>query len=256
MTGIDRRGDTPMGPPWPVDVLADLHAGALDPAVSDDLWPRVRHDPDALAVLAALDATRAELAGVAARPAPPMPEHLAARLDAAVAAEARTAFRPPAPPPVAPPTAPVVDLAKARKRRNQRWGWAAGALAAAAAVAVVVIAVPRGGSPVTGEAAAPPQQLTAGQLNGATLASALGRSDYGPLSDQGRRSACLTANHVTGQPVGGMRVTLNGEPGVLMVLTTGQTARYRLLVVGRNCAAGTPDELANVVVGGLPAPTR
>ncbi|HKN95701.1 MAG TPA: hypothetical protein VJX10_01190, partial [Pseudonocardiaceae bacterium] len=75
MTGIDRRGDAPMGPPWPVDVLADLHAGALDPAVSDDLWSRVRRDPDAVTVLAALDATRAELAGVAARPAPPMPEH-------------------------------------------------------------------------------------------------------------------------------------------------------------------------------------
>ena len=35
MTGIDRRGDTPMGPPWPVDVLADLHAGAFDAAVSE-----------------------------------------------------------------------------------------------------------------------------------------------------------------------------------------------------------------------------
>jgi hypothetical protein len=254
MTGIDRRGDTPMGPPWPVDVLADLHAGALDPAVSDDLWSRVRHDPDALAVLAALDATRAELAGVVARPAPPMPEHLAARLDAVIAAEARTAYRQPAAP--VPPPAPVADLARARRRRNQRWGWAAGALVAAAAVAVVVIAVPRGASPVTGEAAAPPQQLSSGQLTGTTVASAIGRSDYGPLSDQGRRSTCLTANHVTGQPVGGMRVTLDGEPGILMVLTTGQTARYRLLVVGPGCAAGTPDELANVVVGGLPAPTR
>ncbi|HKN97013.1 MAG TPA: hypothetical protein VJX10_07855, partial [Pseudonocardiaceae bacterium] len=131
-----------------------------------------------------------------------------------------------------------------------------GALVAAAAVAVVVFAVPHGGSPVTGEAAAPPQHLNSGQLNGATLAAAIGRADYGPLTDRARRTACVAANHVTGQPVGGTQVVLDGKPGVLMVLTTGQTARYRLLVVGPDCAAGTPAELANVVVGGLPAPTR
>ncbi|HEX9334245.1 MAG TPA: hypothetical protein VF892_00105, partial [Pseudonocardiaceae bacterium] len=82
MTGIDRRGDTPMGPPWPVDVLADLHAGALDDAVARELWPRVRQDPAAVAVLDALDATRAELSGLAASPSIPMPARFAARLDA------------------------------------------------------------------------------------------------------------------------------------------------------------------------------
>ena len=84
MTGIDRRGDTPMEPPWPVDVLADLHAGVLDTTVSDALWPRVRRDPEAVAVLDALAATEAELAGLATI-TPAMPAHLAARLDAALA---------------------------------------------------------------------------------------------------------------------------------------------------------------------------
>ncbi|HEX5404220.1 MAG TPA: hypothetical protein VFX16_18175 [Pseudonocardiaceae bacterium] len=251
MTGIDRRGDTPMGPPWPVDVLAELHAGALDPSVSEALWSRVRDDPDAVAVLDALDATRAELAGLTAKQSPLMPEHVAARLDAALAAEARAMLP-------APVRAPVVDLAAARRRRTQRWGWAAGALVAAAAVAAVVIAVPRGGTPVQGVAAPPPQQLTSGRLNGATLAAALGRSDYGALSDPAVRAACLTANHQdpNRQPAGAMRVTLDGKPGELFVLTTGQTAQYRLLVVGDDCAAGRPDLLADTVVGGLPQPTR
>jgi hypothetical protein len=250
MTGIDRRGDTPMGPPWPVDVLADLHAGAFDPSVSERLWPQVRHDPDAVAVLEALDATRAELAGLATQGSPLLPEHVAARLDAALAAEARAMFTP--------VPAPVVDLAAARRRRTQRWGWAAGALVAAAAVAVVVIAIPRVGSPGQGIAASPAQQLTSGQLNGATLAAAIGRTDYGALSDPAVRAACLTANHLDPNqtPAGAMRVTLDGKPGELLVLTTGTTARYRLLVVGDDCAAGQPDLLADTVVVGLPQPTR
>jgi hypothetical protein len=283
MTGIDRRGDTPMGPPWPVDVLADLHAGVYDGAVSDELWPRVRHDPGALGVLDALDATRAELSGLAAAPAPRMPPEFAARLDAAIAAEAHTMVTAPAPrrpldqpparqPPPGPapvPQAPVVDLARVRKRRGQRRGWVAGVLVAAVAVAVVVLALPHGGRPLQGVAepppttsgagnGGPPQALTSGQLGSVGLASAIGRTDYGPLADPARRAACLAANHQDPNqtPAGAMRVTLNGRPGVLLVLTTGRTAQYRLLVVGPDCAAGRPDQLADTVVGGVPPTTR
>jgi len=93
MTGIDRRGDAPMGPPWPVDVLADLHAGVLDAALADQLWPRVRQDPEAVAVLDALDATRAETERPGRRAiGPRCRPHLAARLDAAIAVEAVTRF--------------------------------------------------------------------------------------------------------------------------------------------------------------------
>ncbi|HEY0805544.1 MAG TPA: hypothetical protein VGD84_10780 [Pseudonocardiaceae bacterium] len=264
MTGIDRRGDAPMGPPWPVDVLADLHAGVLDAAFADQLWPRVRQDPDAVAVLDALDATRAELSGLAVAPSAPMPAHLAARLDAAIAVEAGTRFGTPiqAPQRIAvapPPVAPVLDLARARKKRNQRLGWVTGGLVAAAAVAIAVISIPRGTSGTGGQAVAQPPTLHSGQLNGTTLTAAIGRTDYGPLTDPTRRAGCLAAN---GQdpnqtPAGAMRVTLDGKPGVLMVLTTGQLAQYRLLVVGPNCAAGTPDLLANTVIGGVPtSPTH
>ncbi len=262
MTGIDRRGDTPMGPPWSDDLLADLHGGALDAASAGRLWPVVRHDPAAASVLDALDATRAELAGLTTR-AVPMPDRFAARLDAAIAAEARSRPQVPvqtgpqrsAPPPVAP--APVVDLAKARQRRNKRLGWVGGALVAAAAVAVAVIAIPHGGTSVTGVAAAPPQALTSGQLGTTTLSAAIGRADYGPLSDQATRAACLSANgqDPNQSPAGALQVTLDGKPGTLLVLPTGRTAQFRLLVVGPACAANRPDQLADTVVGGIPVVT-
>lgn len=268
MTGIDRRGDTPMGPPWPLDVLADLHAGVLDDAAV--LLPRARQDPDASAVLDALDATRAELSGLADRPAPPMPERFAARLDAAIAAETRAMFPAPRQPAAPEQVAPVVDMAAARKRRNQRLGWGVGTLVAAAAVAAVaIIAIPHGHQPIGGVAAPPPttgvgtpaggaQALTGRQLNTATAIAAIGRTDYGPLADPARRSACLAAN---GQdpnrtPAGAMQVTLDGKPGTLLVLTTGRTAQFRLLVVGPDCAAGHPDQLADAVIGGVTPTTR
>lgn len=255
MTGIDRRPDAPMGPPWPVDLLADLHAGVLEPQVAEQLWPRVRQDPDAVAVLDALDATRAELSGLSAATLIPMPAHLAARLDAAIAVEAGTRFSTQIAAGTPPRPAPIVDLARARRTRNQRLGWVAGALVAAAAVAVAVISIPRG-TIGPGSAQAAPAQLHSGHINGATLTAALGRTDYGPLTDPARRAGCLAAN---GQdpnqtPAGAMQVTLDGRPGVLMVLTTGQLARYRLLVVGPNCATGTPDRLAETDIGGVPPP--
>jgi hypothetical protein len=109
-----------------------------------------------------------------------------------------------------------------------------------------------------GSGDSPPEALTGGQLGSAALAAAIGRTDYGPLRDPAKRAACLTANHQDPNqtPAGAMQVTLDGRPGTLMVLTTGRTAQYRLLVVGPGCAAGTPDPLADTVVGGVPPTTR
>jgi hypothetical protein len=136
---------------------------------------------------------------------------------------------------------------------------------------VVVIAIPHGGTPGTGiaapppttaggnpDAGGPPEALTGGQLGSTALAAAIGRTDYGPLKDPSKRAACLTANHLDPNqtPAGAMQVTLNGKPGTLMVLTTGQTAQYRLLVVGPDCADGNADQLADTVVGGVPPTTR
>lgn len=288
MTGKQRRGDTPMGPPWSVDVLADLHAGVFEDAESEHLWPLVQADPAAREVLAALDAAVADLRGfaelTAGLPAEPMPAEFAARLDAAIGAEVANraapapqatpqSFAQPATAPPAPPSgaARVVDLAAARRRRNRQLGWAGGILATAAAVAaaVLIVVAPHGGT--TGNpVAAPPsngagatagggEALSSGGLNLNVAIGALNRSDYGPLDTPQKRAACLAANGLdpNRQPAGGARVTLDGKPGVLMVLTTGQLARFRLLVVGPDCATGNPDTLANTVVGGASSsPTR
>ncbi|HEX3791302.1 MAG TPA: hypothetical protein VHW44_25795 [Pseudonocardiaceae bacterium] len=272
MTGMQRQEGTPTGPPWPVEMLADLHAGVLDQAVADELWPLVRADPDAREVLAALDATLDDLAdfGHLSKLTPtPMPAEFAARLDAALALEVATMAAPTAP---EAPVAAVVDLAAARKRRTRQVGWGAGIVAAAAAVvAVLLVVLPNSSTPGGSNVAAPPPRQTSSAapvalgsaLGPQALTVALGRSDYGPFADPKKLAACLSAN---GQdpnrtPAGAAQVTLGGKPGVLLVLTTGQTAQFRLLVVGADCAAGNPATLANAVVGGItglptPVPTK
>src|SRR5207248_6897432 len=126
MTDESRGIGGTIGPPWSVDVLAALHAGVLDDARAAELWPLVDADPEARAILDALDATQPDLASLAAVPAPPMPAEFAARLDAALAAEAAATFpeqrTAAAPRPAGPGNAPVVDLAAARRRRNKRIG--------------------------------------------------------------------------------------------------------------------------------------
>lgn len=71
-----------------VETLADLHAGALDDAETRRLMSHVRRCESCTAVLDALTAVQADLAAL---PPEPMPAHVAARIDAALAAEAAAA---------------------------------------------------------------------------------------------------------------------------------------------------------------------
>lgn len=71
-----------------VETLADLHAGALDDAEARRLVAHVRRCESCTAVLDALTAVQADLAAL---PPVPMPAHVAARIDAALAAEAAAA---------------------------------------------------------------------------------------------------------------------------------------------------------------------
>lgn len=276
MTGIERpHGGVPDGPPWSVDLLADLHAGALEDSVAAQLWPRVRADAEANAVLDALDATTADLATLADLPTPRMPDDVAVRIEAALAEEARAAGRPvPAPAPTqSPGIAPVVDIGEARRRRNRRLGWGSGILVAAAAAVGLIVAVLPGTTPSPGTGVAapppgstgatPPEALTSGQLDAGLVSRATGKSDYGPFGDPAKRSACLAANRLDPDetPAGGMQVTLDGRRGTLMVLPTGKLAQFRLLVVGPDCSAGHPSTIADTVIGGIsglpvPPPTR
>ncbi|HKR49398.1 MAG TPA: hypothetical protein VJT72_07425, partial [Pseudonocardiaceae bacterium] len=83
-----------------------------------------------------------------------------------------------------------------------------------------------------------PLVLSSGDLSGA-LEHALGARDYGPLSQPEALQRCLAANNVpvADKPLGAREVTLDGRPGVLLVLPTPQIGQFRLLVVDPHCVA-------------------
>lgn len=261
MTDESRGIGGTIGPPWSVDVLADLHAGVLDDVRAAELWPLVNADPEARAILDALDATQADLASLAAAPAPPMPAEFAARLDAALAAEAAATFprqrTAAAPEQTGPGNAPVVDLAAARRRRNKRIGWAAGVLtAAAAAVVAVTVAIPNT-SPQSGTpnvAAPPPSGPSVGSDGSgaqALVGRAVGVRDFGPLQNEDRLDACIAAAGLDPKvrPEGIRPVNVGGKAGVMIILTTGKLAQFRLVAFGADCGPGNPAVLFDKVVG-------
>ncbi|WP_410609003.1 hypothetical protein [Amycolatopsis sp. lyj-109] len=263
MTDESRGIGGTIGPPWSVDVLADLHAGVLDDTQAAELWPLVNADPEARAILDALDATQADLASLADAPAPPMPAEFAARLDAALAAEAAAAFRErpqgatQAPRQAGPGDAPVVDLAAARRRRNKRLGWAAGVLtAAAAAVVAVTVAIPdTAQQPGTPDVAAPaptgPSVGGDGAGAQALVGKAIGVRDFGPLQNEDRLDACIAAAGLDPKvrPEGIRPVNVGGKAGVMIILTTGKLAQFRLVAFGADCGPGNPAVLFDKVVG-------
>ncbi|MEV6917004.1 hypothetical protein AB0M83_18685 [Amycolatopsis sp. NPDC051106] len=261
MTDESRGIGGTVGPPWSVDVLADLHAGVLDDARAAELWPLVDADPEARAILDALDATQADLASLADAPAPPMPAEFAARLDAALAAEAAAKFpgqrTAPAPQQAGSGDAQVVDLAAARRRRNKRLGWAAGVLtAAAAAVVAVTIAIPgTSQQPGTPNVAAPPPSGPSVGNDGsgaqALIGKAVGVRDFGPLRTEDKLDACIAAAGLDPKvrPEGIRPVNVGGKAGVMIILTTGKLAQFRLVAFGADCGPGHPAVLFDKVVG-------
>jgi hypothetical protein len=253
MTDSTRGTGAAHGPPWSVDVLADLHAGALDAKQSAALWQQVNRDPDAQAVLAALDSVRRDLDELGDAPVEPMPAHFAAQLEAALANE--TAITRPAQPGVA----PVMDMAAARRKRNRRMGWAAGALtAAAAAAAVAFIALPgdteTGGTPVAGATQKTSSEVAPGgtpplALRGDNLGPAIGgltgREDFGPMGDEQGFKDCLSGHGIEDpQVIGAREVTLDGAKGVAALLARGEgNARFRLVIVEPTCTRDEPGKL-------------
>jgi len=253
MTDSTRGTGAAPGPPWSVDVLADLHAGALDARQSAALWAQVNHDPEAQAVLAALDGVRRDLDAFGDAPFEPMPAHFAAQLDAAIAAEA--AKTRPAQKLQQQGVAPVVDMSTARRRRNRRAGWAAGILtAAAAAAAVTFVALPgsqeTGGTPEAGgnttfqqdpgntnpSGDEPPIALEGNNVP--ATSALLGHKDYGPLDDEQGLKSCLSDLGIGEKQVMGSReVTLDGTQGVGALLAGGENGhRYRLVIVDAGCS--------------------
>jgi hypothetical protein len=242
MSGEQRRPGVPQGPPWALDLLADLHAEALDADTARELSPLVRRDPAAAEILAGLDATRHDMAAL-----PPlrMPDEVTDRICTALATEAESA-------------APVVELDPVRRRRR-RLGWAASALAAAAAVLAVLIISPmlRTSHQVTStpEAlpSAPPMTFSGGNihLDRTQLTEALHSRQYAPtLSDPRTLQGCLRANSATAQPIGAQTVSLDGRTAQMLILPTGAIGRFRVLVVGLDCGPGHPAAVSDDTFGG------
>ncbi|GAA3023354.1 hypothetical protein [Actinokineospora globicatena] len=245
MTDEHRGTGGPEGPPWSVDLLADLHAGVLDPAQSARLWARVNVDPDAKAVIDALSSVQATLGELSAAPAPPMPAHFAARLDAALAAEARRGGLAVQDPP-RPGIAPVVDMAEARRKRGKRTAWGVGLLtAAAAAVAVGYGVLPK--TEQTGGVAEPAPSATSGDAPlavsrgnvGAATSEVTNRKEYGPLKDEAGLKRCLTTNGFDAKtsPIGVRPVTFDGKSAVMsVILVPGEgPGLVQVLIVAPDC---------------------
>ena len=246
MTDSTRGTGVPNGPPWSVDVLADLHAGALDAKQSAALWAQVNRDPEAQAILAALDSVKHDLDALGDGPFEPMPAHFAAQLDNAIAAEAARTM----PSARQQGVAPVADMAEARRRRNRRMGWIGGLVAAAAAVAAITfVALPgqqTGGTPVAGDNGGssqeapgqePPLALKGDDL-GPAISGLSGKKDYGPLEDEQGLKDCLSEKGIEDPSVIGAReVTLDGTEGVAALLAGGEDGhRFRLVIVAPDCS--------------------
>ena len=103
--------------------------------------------------------------------------------------------------------------------------------AAALLVAVAVVAALRA------RTEAPPAPTVGRPQLVAEAMAAVGARDTAGLNDPTRRAACLRAvgGRVDAPLLGGRRVTFEGNPGVLLVLGTGQRGTFDVLIVDPDC---------------------
>jgi hypothetical protein len=231
-------------PPYSEDLLADLHAGVLPDSVSDRLWPLVRSDPQAMAVIDSLDRVTEQL-GALGRDhsvSTPIPDDVADRIRRALAAERDT-------------KATVVPLT-----RRRTWAAvAAGTFAAAAAVVVAVAVVtPDGPAPAppvalpgSGTTSTPAVLELGADLDSGRLLTVIGSRQLGPLENPVALAECLRANGIeqSRTVLGSGEVRLDGAQGVLLLLAGPQPPQITALVVGRACSAADPATLAVTYIG-------
>lgn len=258
----DGPGSVPAGPPFSVDLVADLHAGVLPDDVAARLWPRVRADPEAMKVVAALDATRSDLASAPLTAEPPPPAVTAAIESTLAAIRADTAT----PVPPAPQVESIEDARDRQRDARRRRGMVIASIAAGIiAVVTLFIAVStasmssQGDTERAADSTAPVSAATpsAGAQVGALL-SVLGRDDasFTGQNGPGRLQRCLSANGVapTTGVAGSGPLTIGGDPAVVILLSTGTAGRFEALVVGSSCDAGTPATISRRTLG-APGPT-
>lgn len=219
-------------PPYSADLLADLHAGVLDDAVAERLWPLVRADADALVVLDALDGVQERLRGLAAPGMPDtesMPAEVAIRLDDA-----------------------VLGAVRAHRRRRRVF---AGAVVGTAAAVIAVVAVVVIGGPDRTNNAGPAVPLADGPgpaaLEPEVLRSLVGSTDLGPLSDDRALADCLAANGIDpAAPVLGSKTIGYGDRDAVVLLVPGVVPpQLTAVVVGTGCNAAHPETLYVTSIG-------
>ncbi|MET0197535.1 MAG: hypothetical protein ABW364_09905 [Rhodococcus fascians] len=239
-------------PPYSPDLLADLHAGVLPDAVSAQLWPRVRQDPDAARILDALDAVTERLAtaGRELASGEPMPPEVAERIDRALSA---------APPVQAPTDSSTQNRAPvplASRRRMSRTVLAAGIAASVVLVTVVAAAVVVATSDKSGvtdggyaddlRADAPTLVLSSDDLDSSLAFDVMATRGRNEVTDAGNLRECLIANGFRSNStvLGSAPVELDGKPGVMLVIATASAADGMvLLAVGPDCGANNPATL-------------
>ncbi|MGZ8749534.1 MAG: hypothetical protein ACXWYP_01505 [Pseudonocardia sp.] len=220
------------GDPVDVDALAALDAGLPDAAEAAARRRGARADPRAAEVRDALAATRAELAAAGD---PELPPEVAARWAAALAAEPTTQQR-------RGREAPV-RAGRGSSRRRLLLATAAAAAVLGVVAAAVGVLTPR---------TAPPALAVSRVDLVAVATSTIGTMDVGDLADPARREACLRAvlPAAAGQRLlGGRRVILDGQPGVLLVLATGTRGGLHVVTVDPDCGPAGGALLAQVRVG-------
>ncbi|MGC4988494.1 hypothetical protein [Nocardia salmonicida] len=243
-------------PPFPSELLADLHADNLAPEVREQLWPVVRTDVDALHYLNKLDEVNTHLRTLATdeRVTHRMPDDVAdrmfrfvAQLDAGDGPTDRitplSAAQAPAVEPV--PTADEAPISLDRYRSRRRLG-----LLAAAAATVAVLA---GAGAVfstfdttdgTPTAAPFTEPAAADELTTAAALRTLGKRDVvGPLADEAALTRCVQANGIDRAVLGASNITFRGSDAVLVLVQGAEAPTITALVVGTGCTTGTPEQL-------------
>ncbi|AKS31618.1 hypothetical protein [Mycolicibacterium goodii] len=232
---MNRSPRAPIEGPITPELLADLQAGLLDDATAARVRRRVRDDPAAADMLAALDRVRRDVAELGPETAPPVPAEVSAKLIAAL----RTAETP------------------ARVRRWRRLGAVVGGGAVLAAVAVGVATLPRqepapqAPTAQFGHITAKPRPTDVGLTEQQLLAVLAVPPDYGPLADPARRTGCLAAlGYPPGVHVLGARpLQVGGRAGVLFLLPEDRPGTLAALVVPADCGSGdAPEPIARTVL--------
>lgn len=242
-------------PPFPSELLADLHADNLAPELREQLWPQVSTDPDALHYLNQLDEVNAHLRklGTDDRVVHRMPDDVAdrmfrfvAELDAGDGPTDRITPMSLVPPTTeAAATPPPISLAQRRSRRRM------GLLAAAAATVAVLAgagAVVQTFDSTDGTPTAAPLIEPDGpgdELTAAAALSALGKREVrGPLADEAALTRCVMANGVDRAVLGASSITFRGTDAVLVLVLGPEPPTITALVVGPGCGTGAPEQLA------------